>query len=1067
MERERRPDLHHESFHESLRTFLGSPSVQHVKDIYGVDIWVEFRSDNIACLTYQRHDNPNTPSEFPLFGMERSLGAVIIPSSAAEDIAEVQRRIGASESRRAVVSYNELSYWNEFYKQIVEQGILRRVGEKSLIGFSGLERTTPEQHEKLWISITSLFSNPEVKRYIERNGAILEFSSRDGDETGLDGVFYSRKEKRAFHPVPLFAVRRAYLQGEILIKSVLLDPIPVIGMVIRKPGETERSAWERAWRIEESFLKEGNSVAVLLISDGQVSLMNKLGCIAPVRAYDKQAEDQLPLSDVLRFLYLGKSNIHPGILATREYGMSLPRVLDGSGIDLIFQRRDKNGRIHLVPIDNVLVHNLGKRKRGGQQSQDFMPQSSVIGITVVPEKTDPKDIAKLGKELVASLRRYFPVSLDATVLMLTPSLFEEWKRRGTLFLPTEELDRVLKETPRSQAREYGYDTTGKNGKEGMTISYVEFILIWRGPKIGDMQYMVIEHYHDGSVIVHDGDCGSVHKNVPEMMKDITGRQGLATLVRQKLDTGELSMYPGRIPLPYLLASTAYWPALTKSGGCPSVRYVRAELYRRSNPDDLAQIIGKEKAGIIFQYGEIDSRVHQDKRFERGIIALSHAHDDHDGNIGMLDGPLIGIWQTIAHERAKSNHAPTFQDRTDRIARVDTAIAKGGKRSYDAEPRTMFPIFIQGEEVRISQHISVRFYFVDHSIEASWVGWHTPFGNVLFLGDMQPGPWTTDAIQAASGQEYLYYIAEATNPPDTEKASAHISPEHVYDNMVRIMSRENSRNNLIVIQAPPNHLDRLRLIAEACRHPSVNRRLVVGYRAADIIEHLRSAKLTSPLYAYGRDDVFTPRIGIEYSLYTKPLATIRPWQRYLENIARQVSADGAIDIWKLQQVAGDVALVLSVYDSPYKQLSGGSFPGVIGIRSSPFPYQSKDKEREFAARWYFGKEDGTYYASHTLFGDGWRAKYTGDIAHGLHSGGHGTFLEMMEIQKQLIVNNPHWQRGGVVTICYVHGLHTRIYARKAKEWFQSQGIDRVRCVGEFDHYRPDDPFRYPGHRIVLR
>ena len=114
------------------------------------------------------------------------------------------------------------------------------------------------------------------------------------------------------------------------------------------------------------------------MSEGQLSIWGKLGMWSEVESAVGGVD--VTTEDVIRFLYLGKSNLEPGELA--RMGYSLPSTgREFAGVDVVFLQRGPVGERRVATIDGLLGLNLGRKKR---DEEGFLALNRVSGIVIVP-----------------------------------------------------------------------------------------------------------------------------------------------------------------------------------------------------------------------------------------------------------------------------------------------------------------------------------------------------------------------------------------------------------------------------------------------------------------------------------------------------------------------------------------------------------------------------------------------------------------------------------------------------------------------------------------------------------
>ena len=425
-----------------------------------------------------------------------------------------------------VMTPDEFKSWNGFYKQVVDEGVLAKVGEKAL-NFSGLVRLTPKEHEMLLADAAGFFTG-EIEDWLKQMKVKEVLVNGLGQ---IDVAFLGENGKRMV--VPVSHVRVGEMRGEILVEKVISEQVWVPGVIMRRAGESKREAYQRANNLKKYYKNrfgEEYKVEFPVISPGQLSLWRKLGIGGPLEA--SLPEVGITAEEVIRFLYLGESNVSPGQLVGT--GLSLPGGGgEFPGLDVVFYKRDSYGNRQFVSVDGLMGLDLQKKKLGRVGLEGL---GNVRGIVIVPDGWSAKEMSSYTKNILKDLN-YRTKGAGGYLLYLTPSLFAEWKAYGSAFL----------------------GENGENGKSlerkveyGFGVSDVKEVSLWvirQKPEIGN-QKSYIEEEGDGGSVNHLIDWGASFVGGSRALQQLTAKEPTAIGIRRSLEIGSLPMKPGFYDIEY-------------------------------------------------------------------------------------------------------------------------------------------------------------------------------------------------------------------------------------------------------------------------------------------------------------------------------------------------------------------------------------------------------------------------------------------------------------------------------------------------------------------------------------
>jgi|GEM_PF-5911312 len=914
--------------------------------------------------------------------------------------------------------------WSEFYSELASTRLIDTIGPKAW-ELSGLKEVTKEGSEKL---------NTATYNFLSSQTWQLQQMGVETTQTthGLDFAFLNREGK--INPIKLHHIRTAQQKNSLLVKQICHEPVLVPGIILPKPGETEREYNNRLcdWQSKNPEL----TLPFIGAGGGQFSAWRKLG------AFDELANiGNTNMRSVVDTLFLGTGTDNPGILARPPFNLSLPILTEQDGL-ILFQKG--NERIELSNLTGLDLHKLKKGESG------FRPVDNVSAMIFVPDDASTDQLKQVIKQYKLSMRTIWgnPNSLP---LLATPKLLNRWQDKGILF-PEDQRQEILKRDPLERKIEY------RTGVQNST--YANFQLFWTGPQVGGARFS-LNYGNEREEIRYVVDMGAIYKGLPPEETSLMGRPGTAQALRQPLSSGQIPMTPGLLSIESMLAAAnpEWWPSLFDPRDQSIVSYyVRSELAvragsRLSESLDQAHIESLTRLGL-----EASKKWYPNgKQIIYAGAIFSHAHADHTGAAGSLaDTEIFVSDPTASHMQAISNKA-SWAGKLTQITDVHKGLNSG---KYDNHARKLTRAYFPNTPIILDNNVSLRFFPVDHSIVGSTaIGLEVKgFGRVLYTGDWKEGSYTKKSLPQMADFKPDLIVAECTNPPITDKASANISTYQAMENIKKVITRRETKTDLVVIFAPPNHTDRLEQIIEIGH--ATGRTVAIGYGAADILQHLKNGNQTAPQNSMFSQNKI-PRLGQDFLLFTKPMAKSTPWQVALVN----QSAGNTIDLEYLSNHAGEIILVLSPYDLPEKVLGGASLQNrITAIWSAPFPYSPSDQSRVGAIfNSIRNRMGGKIYADYNVFGLGGRVSHGDDPENMFHSGGHTTGPQNFEYISQILARQgPSHTK---TTVAFVHGAHTKSYGDAAKLEFALRGLNPI-ILTRFNHYDPTDPIKKQGHFIDL-
>jgi|GEM_PF-2732400 len=1045
---------------QQINLLMNSPYLKEImkqRDTTWVVKPSEARDLDIAFVN-KRGPRSGRIASLPAFGLPNCVGIKIAPEENRSSIIETLRKVENNPRYEemkmrfkgtnlidhdivSVMTTGDLVNWLSFYNQIHEEGISKRISKKSLVGLSGLERTSSTYRQRLIKGFDNLLLNKEG--YFKSSE--VEIARNRGQ---LDYAFYDKNGN--LKGIPLHHLREARLENQILRKIISHQPGKVVGAVVKGEAENERETWARAKQIEDGIFKElgVEDGRIIVISGGQLSLFEKWGMDKPLSP--SLPDCSLDLREVMDFLFLGEGSDRPGVLAMQNNDFSLTRNFSSYGADVVFEKRNEIGERKYVLIDDVIGINLkGLEKDEAVEEGEisFGPVDKVAGIVCVPDEYSKAQINERIKEVKSYLNR-INIGPEFNLVPLNSALFEKWRLEGNIIF--EENMETLPEKKGS----YHYFVNGH--RDGLSSELRLFPL---GPTIGSARMLLTTKGPDG-ILNYPIDWGSTYAHISMADKQIIGRP-TAPGLRKMFRNGELPLIPGLYYEPYLLMTAKNWPGIDNVHfNDVAASYLRSEIAKRIPREHAVKILGENRTNEIYQFGARDiKRWYGENEIENSKSLYSHSHKDHAGMGSFIKGPSVSSWTTAALLLAASNHSANWFDNIAYQSRID--LPKKGS-SYLKEVREMDTVFYSNQEVVLGEDTKAKFYFTDHSAAGSVaMGLMTGQGKILYSGDIMPGPTTDRALESIAKDDYSTFLWECTNPKWSQKPSVMIKEEMVVSSFEKIMRQY--PDSLVVVAVPPNHTTRLASILKANEANGAKRDIYVNLKSADILNHLIKARTTAPLDATGRD-LFIPEPGVDLGVYSKPAVTLRPWQRMVKSLVTEKGQIEVVEQEDLNKIRRDSVLVLSPFEFPENSFGGAGISSkVVYIYSAPYPYEAEAKRRVARIKYEIEAGGGKFYADFTVKGDGGTVIPTAPAELGFHASGHGDFEENMQMLEKVLCNGSSTGK----TVYFTHGEKPHIYVRDAVAWFRAKGVTNVNFVGTFNHYDPLNPIKNSGHTIKIQ
>ncbi len=906
--------------------------------------WQTGRSGGLD-MTFIRHGDS---IGLNIFGNSNVIGLKVVPER--EKIAEERTRLLARDAELAfmvrrqhamvqLMTPEDLYDWWQFYDQIEGQGIYDQIGVRAT-EFSGLERASQERLRETRLVLDKLLS--ENNEYLAANGVakVKEAGSLDLAFLAADG---------GLREVPLAWLKEFGLLGQV-VRETIVDQAKVTGVMLPKEGESKREFETRVKALETAYEQHyGTPVRVARGTPGQISLWRKLGFGNP-RPSSYQDASVTP-GHLWRHLYFGKSNLEPGPLA-RIARLSLPGLGEEysfPGIDLVFLRRTMKGGYEYAPLDGLAAldpHALRRNKFG------VVPMDQVCGIKIFPDSWDWDTIKGDGEARRRVADAIYNMGVPGGhILYLNEQLLQYWLEKGTPFT-----DKSNAAFAGDLQRALSYGRGIGSGKEKTPI-YKQFRL---RPEVGgDKKALSIVSPDTGDTVDVIMDLGLSFEAMPEGFNGLGKQAGTADGLMRLLRYGILPMVPAWYAKEYLLQTVAnqdrrgrtnaFW-ALTKAEAVekdPVAQYLVQELFARCDPEELMAKLPKDVAESILKLGPTYVKIWRNgAQHEVAAMVPTHAHADHDALYPYATeaARVVAGAELLAFWKAKTMKAASWRSKLTYVTKLSEP--KHGN-SYQIQPREMYPYYVSGKPVRITDGVTLFPYVVDHSLVSRMQVFELAFGgnkSVLYnSGDWRFGTdekngdgKTSRALEGAAKHKPDIIVMETTNMGGNEsiKPGLGLTEDDVRDTVMDLVKEAGSE--AVVVVAPTNNLQRLHGLLQVAE--GTGRKLAISPAHAEIERQLMAAKELAPIGADGFDWVLPYDIGTEdLTVWSKPMMAPR---RHHEDMLQIAAAGplGILDAQRLNSEGEKWIVVVSPFDIMPDQFDRIYFPhGIRMLYSAPFVY----------------------------------------------------------------------------------------------------------------------------------
>lgn len=946
----------------------------------------------------------------------------------------------------AIIYKKDIPLWDLFYRHVHKDKLLKNVGER-VLGASGLDRQDRQVYGSQMLNFQTVIdaNQPHFKKHgVTRFGA-------DG-ELGLDMAFFGKGNLTVL--VPVLHIKSAEVQGGILVEKVLGHPVEVPGFVIRKPWETKREAYERARNAKIKFSKRTGkkNVEIPVVSAGQNSLWRKMGF--SVEMQNQVANASVQAKDLLKFLYLGTDNLHPGPLSKK--GLSLPFSWADLGVDvLLVKRNPEDMKFKYTHIDSI--YGYSKKRGFGSQEYELGRVDNVGGFIVVPDgwRSDTKILERI-ETTQKLLARYVQHNKEIRVVPVDSRLFREWIKNGSPFGAN------YKEVVSPKIESFGskkiQGDSNNTTKDGTYLGILQ-----QGTQIGGVQMMIAQR-KSGETAYHVMDMGGVYAYTLQAYQDLLAKPTTASGLRQELEHQGVPMVPGIFHPEYILKTAIGLPGIDNPGNTsPVATYIRSELAHRFTQAELNDVFGQTKAFNILKLGRLD----EEKYYAKGDhklakVTITHAHDDHDRNTFALDDvEFIMRRQTLALLKAKTERATTWRGQTLKISLISHP--KDGA-SYIKRDRAVRVIDHNNQQIEVSPNMKESLILVGHSIMGTGAPFFTSkdgsFKSVLYTADIRNDAHghTKEMVNQLAGKADII-IAESTNPPMTNKASVGVTEKDVKNSLSKIFKSDTK--SPIIVLTPWHNIERVNSIIEVAN--TNKRRVALGYDHWEAIIQMAAEQSLAP-EAQGFDFPY-PAIGTDAALWARFATQPVSYQKTLLSLATQGRL-GILGNKELISQPGEWVVVTSPSRLLKNDFNGGFWPnGTTVIYSAPFPYAINQKQQVVANRQWAEVDTGGKFIADFEKQKGSPVSPKMSRFGSLAASGHGTFEENAQLITDLLGGT---YRGKEVVV--IHGEHSAKYAYQLQEYIRKRirpkNLTDLKITGVLKTYQPRSPLQYKGHWIKL-
>ena len=856
------------------------------------------------------------------FGKRRVVGLKIIAdqdqflsarNAAFKSDARLEHIVKEKRADLVMLTPDELLAWMRYYAQIEKQGLYDSLGQDSM-DFSGLERMSTERAAGIAEEMQMVLGSN--REYLRKAG--VSRMVRDGD---LDISFLTREGDTAW--ATIHHVRRGHMKGEILVKETFPDGVWCPGMVVRRPGESERETYQRAERIRQYYAKYFAQAEIPVVSAGQLAMWEKLGFRSNFIGHNGHSETISP-EDVIRFGFLGQDNIHPGGWVRADRNKKLPGFGEAFGGVIVFPEVDPEGYRKYGELTLMVMNPkaLAKGKR------ELVPLK-VGGFMVFDDDTPLEEIKEAVKRAAVDINKR--TGLVTNVAAITPWVMAEWKKSGVSMVGENASFDRPDEFDFRNAFQYGMAFI--NEKPSM----VEYFQYRDKAEIGGNKNGLVITDKLGNRIYIGFDCGA-NFNFDAADSDFTLKPDIVNGFLTDFKTGRLPMVPDLWDIRILVMSANQNNEVRYSEDGVVASFLRSEIWTRMLKDDpgaLNGVLSEEIIASIIKFGEVDSRKWrgvdaQDRILDHvwAWMMFSHGHWDHIG-----EGQRVNVKTNfLVHNEtgAMMEYNDVKRNRTDRkygsVPDLTYALKAGVYTKPHEYPRIDRHIFQFNREESIEvvpgvlkitpRPLDHSFLSIAADCEITAEGGTCNFVSLAdFRIDGKDGH-TMSTAQKLSRKRIDVATIEATKF-GADPAMAGWTMEMVLAKMGEVIKR-NPRRPIIILSAANDSAMTYgirRLVDENRRN------MALMPATAAFTRKMRAAELNAQPGGFGFDWVIREELGQnKMTIFDREEGSPDPYIRAMTEIAKTSGDLGVLTPGRLSNEPGNWVVVARRFDDPWKWAS---------------------------------------------------------------------------------------------------------------------------------------------------
>lgn len=523
-----------------------------------------------------------------------------------------------------------------------------------------------------------------------------------------------------------------------------------------------------------------------------------------------------------------KELIHAGhaeAIAANVLDTSLPFPL----VDLLFVSTNNSA----LELEYISIFGWEKDTKNPDEPSTLIPYGNVCGIVIIPDSMPLKDRKRLIRQAALQLSRSFPTRPKPMILTVSPNLLEKWKTLDTVVLPEEEAkEQIFEKNSPKKAVDYGFYNINKNAPPEVFVSTYEPI----STHIGGTQISVIVDRGDGIKNVVYLDYGWIFDLVPSwstlgaMPAPVDGiapflRSNMFDMTRRlyRLDLILASINDSVVQTVMDISTTQE----QKKKIANLEEFLLLEAYHRLGeeafvdtlrlkmPHTIQTLLRRNKLSQLLAY--LDRRKNElyAQKTIFDMVALSHAHQDHTLGIALLNPDIPVGWSAITRALCLADHRMASNWLAQDVAFVKLRGEEKVGSAYQVQERAYY-LFNDADRVEVSPGVFITALNVKHSIPGS-MGFIVDvehFGRrvarIAYPGDYKDGHFFEE-VGKRGGTDFLF--VEGTNPQSVKKGSRFITEQIVADKIDEDFKKAEERNDLLVIDAPKNSIDRVSNILE--------------------------------------------------------------------------------------------------------------------------------------------------------------------------------------------------------------------------------------------------------------